>query len=199
MRLSSQSSQFVFNLPQDFIPQEVLNSYKVVLEKNWIQYENVLDYLNSTIKSVDFPGISFQTPEQTLIRGKKRNYKPATNVQDILSTRELTVTFRSVDADMNYWILLDIVTKNYLNVETTHENPIMIKALDIHRDEIYKIKFFEIISTTLSNNVFDYSQQKIYAKEFALTMKFNFIDIEFSLNPSKILELGSVPKIIQKI
>lgn len=199
MRLSSQSSQFVFNLPQDFIPQEVINSYKIILEKNWIQYENILDYLNSTIKSVDFPGISFQTPEQTLIRGKKRNYKPATNVQDILSTRELTVTFRSVDADMNYWILLDIVTKNYLNVETTHENPIMIKALDIHRDEIYKIKFFEIISTTLSNNVFDYSQQKIYAKEFALTMKFNFIDIEFSLNPSKILELGSVPKIIQKI
>ena len=45
MRLSSQGSQFVFNLPQDFIPQEILNSYTPLLEKNWVQYENVLDYL----------------------------------------------------------------------------------------------------------------------------------------------------------
>ena len=44
-----------------------------------------------------------------------------------------------------------------------------------------------------------YSQQKINAKEFTLTFKFNFVDVEFLLNKSKILELGSVPTIIQKI
>jgi hypothetical protein len=52
MRLSSQSSQFVFNLPANFVPPEVLNSYTPILDKNWIQYENVIDYLNSTIKAV---------------------------------------------------------------------------------------------------------------------------------------------------
>lgn len=71
MRLSSQNSGFIFQLPSDIIPREVIDTYKPLLEKNWIQYENVLDYLNSTIKSIDFPGISFQTPDQTLIRVKR--------------------------------------------------------------------------------------------------------------------------------
>lgn len=103
MRLSSQSSQFIFNLPSDFLPTEIINTYTPILEKNWVQYENVIDYLNSTIKSVSFPGLSIQTPEQRLLHGKYRSYKPATNVNDIVTNREFTVTFRSVDSDLNYW------------------------------------------------------------------------------------------------
>ena len=95
MRLSSQSSQFVFNLPPDFIPSEVINSYTPILEKNWIQYENVIDYLNSTIKAVSFPGVSFEVPMQHLIRGKERMYKSSKNIQDIVG-HEITISFASV-------------------------------------------------------------------------------------------------------
>jgi hypothetical protein len=199
MRLSSQNSQFVFNLPSDFLPEEIITTYKPILEKNWIQYENVIDYLNSTIKSVTFPGLSIVTPEQTLIRGKKRGYKPATNVQDILTQREIDVTFRSVDADLNYWIIYDIFIKHYLDVINLYINPLTITAVDIWRDAIYKINFFEIIATNLSENKFQYNQQKTQSKEFTLKFKFNFSDVEFLLNKSKVLELGDVPKIIQKI
>jgi hypothetical protein len=117
MRLSSQNSQFVFNLPSDFIPQEIINTYTPILQKNWIQYENVVDYLNSTIKSINYPGLTVETPEQKLIRGKVRAYKPAKNVQDILSSHEIQVTFRSVDSDLNYWICYDIFTKHYLDTD----------------------------------------------------------------------------------
>lgn len=199
MRLSSQSSQFVFNLPSDFLPQEIIQSYQPILEKNWVQYENVLDYLNSTIKSVNFPGLSIQTPEQILIRGKKRAYKPATNVQDILANHELPVTFRSVDSDLNYWLTYDIFNKHYLDVVNLYINPFTLTCVDIHRDAIYTISFKEIIAISLSDLTFDYSQQKVSSKEFTLTFKFNFTDIEFLLNKSKVLELGSVPSIIQKI
>ena len=68
MRLSSQSSQFIFNLPGDFLKPETINTYQPILEKNWVQYENVIDYLNSTIKQVNFPGISFDMPKQILMR-----------------------------------------------------------------------------------------------------------------------------------
>ena len=81
MRLSSQSSQFIFNLPGDFLKPETINTYQPILEKNWVQYENVIDYLNSTIKQVNFPGISFDMPKQILMRGKERQFKPAKNVQ----------------------------------------------------------------------------------------------------------------------
>lgn len=199
MRINSQSSQFVFNLPSDFLPQEIINTYSPILEKNWIQYENVIDYLNSTIKSVNFPGLSITTPEQTLIRGKKRNYKPATNINDIVSSREFQVTVRSVDSDLNYWIMFDIFQKHYLDVTNLYIKPFTITAVDIHRDAIYVIKFFEIIAISLSDVIFDYSQQKVNAKEFTMTFKFNFVEIEFLLNKSKVMELGSVPRIIQKI
>ena len=198
MRLSSQSSQFVFNLPPNFLPPEIIQSYTPILEKNWIQYENVIDYLNSTIKSANFPGITLETPKQNLIRGKERMYKPATNVQDIVN-HDITITFASVDADINYWIIFDIVTKHYLDVDNLYLNPFTITAVDIHRDGIYTIMFKEIILKSLSDNKFDYSQQKVSSKEFTLTFHFNFYDIEFLLDRKKVLELGTVPTIIQKI
>ena len=199
MRLSSQNSQFVFNLPSDFLPQETINTYTPMLEKNWIQYENVIDYLNSTIKSVTFPGLSVDTPEQRIIRGKRISYKPAKNVQDITSSDNFTVTFRSVDADLNYMILYDIFNKHYLDVVNTHLKPFTITALDIHRDGIYVIKYEQLIAINLGDNTFDYSQQKVNSKEFSIGFRFNFRDIEFLINKSKVLELGSVPQIIQKI
>lgn len=199
MRLSTQNSAFIFQLPSDFIPQEIIRTYQPVLEKNWVQYDNVLDYLNSTIKSVDFPGISFKVEEQIMIRGKKRNYKPSINVQDILTTRELSIVFRSVDSDLNYMLLYDIISKHYLDVENLHVNPFTIQTLDIHRDVIYTVKFFEMIVKSITNKIFDYSQQKLQEREFTMVVNFNFIDVEFNLNQSKVLELGEVPTIVQVI
>lgn len=199
MRLSSQGSQFIFNLPSDFIKQEVINTYTPILEKNWVQYENVIDYINSTIKSVNFPGISFDMPKQINMRGKERQFKPAKNVQDITTTHDLTVTFRSVDSDLNYWLVFDILSKHYLDVENAWVNPFTISCVDIHRDAIYVIRFYEIILKGLSENTFNYSQQKVNAKEFTINFHFNFYDIEFLLDKSKVLELGALPSIIQRL
>lgn len=198
MRLSSQSSQFIFNLPSDFLPSEIIATYKPILDKNFIQYENVIDYLNSTIKSVNFPGITIDTPTQTIMRGKQIAYKPSKNIHDIVG-HDITIKFASVDADLNYWLLFDIFQKHYLDVEHLFLQPFMITALDIHRDGIYQINFFQLILKSLSSNNFDYSQQKVNQKEFDLTFSFNFYGIEFLLNQSKVLELGTVPQVIQKI
>jgi hypothetical protein len=199
MRLSSQGSQFIFNLPSDFIKQEIIETYTPILEKNWVQYENVIDYINSTIKSVNFPGVGIDMPKQTNMRGKERQFKPAKNVQDITSTHDLTVTFRSVDSDLNYWLVFDILTKHYLDIDNAWVNPFTITCVDIHRDAIYVIRFYEIILKGLSDNTFNYSQQKVNAKEFTMTFHFNFYDIEFLLNRSKVLELGALPSIIQRL
>ena len=199
MRLSSQSSQFIFNLPSDFIKPELIQSYKPILEKNWVQYENIIDYINSTIKSINFPGITFDLPKQVLLRGKERQFKPAKNVQDITTTHELTITFRSVDSDLNYWLLFDLVTKHYLDLENSFVNPLTITCVDIHRDAIYVIRFYEIIIKSLQDNTFNYSQQKVTSKDFTMAFHFNFYDIEFILDKSKVLELGALPQIIQRL
>lgn len=199
MRLSSQASQFIFNLPSDFLPPETIDSYSPILEKNWIQYEDVIAYLNSTIKSVNFPGIGFEMPKQITMRGKERQFKPAKNIQDITTTHDLTVTFRSVDSDLNYWLMFDIISKHYLDVENSFVNPFTITCVDIHRDAIYVIRFYEIILKAMSENTFNYSLQKVSSKDFTITFHFNFYDIQFLLNQSKVLELGDLPSIIQRI
>ena len=199
MRLSSQNSQFVFNLPSDFLPKETIDTYTPILEKNWIQYDNVIDYINSTIKSVGFPGLNINTPEQHVKYGKVRAFKPATNNQDIVSTHELPVTFRSVDADLNYWLLVDIFEKHYLDTEHSFLQPFILTQVDIWRDAIYRINFSELNMIGMSDNKFDYSQQKVNAKEFTVTFRFNFYEIEFLLNKSQVLEVATLPIIIQKI
>lgn len=199
MRINSQSSQFIFNLPSDFLPRQIVESYNPILEKNWIQYEDIISYLNSTIKTVNFPGLSFDMPKQMLIRGKERQYKPAKNPQDITTTHDLTVTFRSVDSDLNYWLMFDIITKHYLDVENQYVYPFSITCVDIHRDAIYIIRFYEIILKAMSENTFNYSMNKVQAKEFTITFHFNFYDIEFLLDQSKVISLKETPIIIQRI
>jgi hypothetical protein len=138
-------------------------------------------------------------PKQMTMRGKERQFKPAKNIQDITTTHDLTITFRSVDSDLNYWLAYDIFSKHYLDVVNLYINPFLLTAVDIWRDAIYRIKFFEIIAISLSDNTFDYSQQKTNSKEFTVTFKFNFIDVEFILDKSKVLETDTVPQIIQII
>ena len=120
-------------------------------------------------------------------------------MQDITTTHELDISFASVDADLNYWLMFDIFSKHYLDVENLYVNPFTITCLDINRDGIYRISFREIILKSLGDNKFDYSQQKVNTKEFSLTIHFNFYDIEFLMDSHKVLELETVPTIIQKI
>ena len=199
MRISSQASQFVYNLPSDFLPTETLKEFAPLLEKNWIQYDDVISYCNSTIKGINYPGFSIDTPEQRIKRGKKLHYKPATNINDIVSSNELTVTFRSVDSDLNYICLCDIFSKHYLDTDHIYVAPFIFTALDIHRDAIYQIKFKDIIFKSISENNFNYSVQRIQAKEFTCTFIYDFFDIEYMLDHKKLLELGVIPTIIQKI
>lgn len=191
MRLFSQSSQFVFNLPTDLIAEENVEKYTRLLEKNFSQYESPIDYLNHSIKSITFPGISFQMPSQNVRHGKEINYRPAINVNDILTSRQLQIVFGSKDSDTNYMMMLETVLNYYLR-EDIYSKPLMVKVLDIYRDIIYTVKFTDTIFTGISDNTFSYSDQKVSNKEFTVTVNFNFIEIDFELDNSKLLELNRI-------
>jgi hypothetical protein len=142
--------------------------------------------------------MSFEMPKQILPRGKERQFKPAKNVQDLTTTKDLTVTFRSVDSDLNYWIIFDIMTKHYLDNDNPFVKPFTLTCVDIHRDAIYNIRFYEIIIKNLQEINFNYTQQKVTPKDFTMQFHFNFFDIEFLLDERKILEDGGIPQIINK-
>ena len=65
------------------------------MDKNFIPYDSVVSYVNSTIKELIFPGLSFLENEQILKRGKKVYYKESQNIHDKFSP-EIDITFKAV-------------------------------------------------------------------------------------------------------
>lgn len=187
MLLNSQNSQFVFQFPQTFVPEKMNARYVQLLEKNWIPYENVVDYLNSTIKGIDFGGITITTSERVEFKSKKRNYRPSVNFYDVISTNDISIEIRRADADINYWMLHNIIKNYYANPMQQYAQPFYMSVLDVNRDEIYRIVFREILLTELSPISLNFSQQTVEQKTFTLTFSFNWYDVEFMLDPNNVL------------
>jgi hypothetical protein len=150
------------------------------MEKNFIPYDSILDYINSTIKDVVFPSASFETHEQHLKRGKIVNWKDSKSVFDTF-TNELDVTFRSVDSHLNYFILLQILIEFYLNNNKEQIDMFHIEILDKDGDLIYTIIFEEILLKGISEMRLGYQLYDVGEKLFTITFKFNFIDIRWEL------------------
>ncbi len=189
--LPRMNSEFLFNLPSDFIPREVLADYDGLIDQMQMPYTNILDFLNHTIKSISFPGFSAEPNKQTTLRGKYIGYKPAKPFQDLITTREINVIFNTTSGSLNYFILLDIFQKHYLDTDHLYVQPIMVSSLDPFKNAIYTIKYYEVILVAISETTFDYSVQKVNPSEFTLTFVFNYMNIDFNLTKAKILDVNN--------
>jgi hypothetical protein len=193
--LPSLSSSFIFNFPSDYLPQSVLQDYKGFLDQYHLPFDSIIDFLNSTIKSVNFPGFSYDTAMQTKMRGKQIDYRSAKPLQDLATARQIKVVFKSVMGDANYFLCLDIFEKHYLDPEHIYISPFRIIQLDMFRNAMYAINMYGILSTDITENTFDYSVQKLNPKEFTMTFKFNFHEIIDFATKTKIIDTGN-PNII---
>jgi hypothetical protein len=199
MLLGTRNSGFVFQLPESFLNKEQEKYYMKVLKKNHIPYESPIHFLNSTIKSINIPGLSFTPPTQTGAYGKTIHKKPANYTEDLVTTHELNVTFRSVNNDLNWAILFDVLQKKYEQTdEQQYEPSFLLHMLDDYRDVIFTYEFKNILFTSITENLFDYSQQKIQPKEFTATFTFNWWTFKLELEQNKILDNSLRPIIIIK-
>ena len=185
------NSEFIYNLPSDFIPNEVLADYDGLIDYLGLPYSNILDFLNHTIKSISFPGFSVDPNNQIIMRGKYIGYKPSKPVQDLITTREINIVFNTTTGSLNYLILLDLFQKHYLDTEKLYVEPITVSSLDPYRNSIYTIKYYQVILLSLSETTFDYSVQKVNPSEFILTFAFNFMELDFNLNKSRLINVNN--------
>lgn len=184
MRLNSQSNQFLFQYPSDFISTEVNDRLKRYMDKNWIPYQDPISYINSTIKEIVFPSVSYEGSEQTHMKGKKIEYKPATNIHDTY-TSSLDITMRSVDSHTNYFMMQQIFAEYYNNTRKYYLPWMNLFVLDKDGDFLYSVIFRESLLKSLSEVRMMYQSMDVTEQTFSVTFKFNFIDIywELSDNP----------------
>jgi hypothetical protein len=179
MNLTTLNNQFHFNLPLDFIPAKYEERYMKLLGDKRKIYASVLDYLNSTIQGITFPGIAFPTVSNPQILMRKQiKWKTVGNIYDLFD-KTITVTFLNVDSNVNYIIFMDILMNHYLNVEKPYDAPLIITVIDQNRNALYHIQFRDVIWTGVSPTEFAFNDQTVQTKNFTLTFEYNFIDFEY--------------------
>lgn len=182
--LPNLKSQYVFNLPSDFVPKEINDLFMPLIELHHGIYEDIISYLNATILKVEYPGLSMDTPSQTSFKGKQLDYRESKPLQDLLNNRQLSVTFARSNGDFNYWILVHLFRYHYLNRDN-YIKPFSISTLDLNRDVIFRIDFNQIIFKELSEVDFNYGEFEFRDDSFSATFNFNFHEISYSLNEKK--------------
>lgn len=180
MRISSQNNQFIFNFPQDFVSRRLEEQFQLLMDKNHIPYNDIMDYINATIKDIVFPSVSYNAVEQNFYHGKKINWREAGNVSDKFQG-EIDVTFRSVDSHLNYFIIMQILNDFYLN-NKNYLDSMDIKVLDKDGDLIYTILLKSVIYKSLSELRMAYYATDFNEQTFTIQFAYNFIDIIWELN-----------------
>lgn len=178
LSLNPQKNNFVFQLPSDFVPNSIEHKYKDFIVRNHSVYSTILDYLNSSIMSIDLPSMVFPTSEQITRYGKKITYRSATAPYDTIN-REGKIKFKSVDNHFNYFIIQDILMYHYININAMFVNPFTINVLDKNKDEQFRYILREIVMTELSSRELGYEKTKFDFDVFDVSFKVNFIDWEY--------------------
>lgn len=185
MRLSSQNNQFIFNFPVDFIEDYLYDEFQIMMDKNFVPYDSAIDYINSSIKEIFFPGLQFDNVEQTIKRGKKIRWKETMNVTDKF-TRELDVTFRSMDSWINYYMLVQILVEFYLNVPK-HSLPIFtIEIMDKDGAVLYTVVLRNVLLKSIGEVRLGYQQYELNEETFTITFDFNWIDVIWEVDDDDI-------------
>lgn len=195
MENNSQSNQFIFNLPSYFIPRDLEEKFKVLLEKNRIIYDTPIDYLNSCIKGISIPGYNYTPSDMTTYKGKKIYYKTVQSTSDLVSSQTVDVIVQSKTSALSYILFREIYKNLYLatrknNKFAIYEDPFIVTLKDVNDSTpYYKMVFREVLFTSISEYEVDYSKAINDEILFTLSFNYNFLDEEFlipSINPKLI-------------
>jgi hypothetical protein len=115
MIINSRSSNFLFTFPKGFFSESIVCKYKPYVFRNFLPYDTLENFMAAQIQSVTFPTISMEPVQQTRLLGKKQEYKNSVPIADLF-TRDLQITFKTLDGYINYWIFLENALE-YLSFE----------------------------------------------------------------------------------
>jgi len=152
MILNARQNSFMVQLPADFFNQEVQKKYEKYYRSLLLPYNNLDDFMVSTIQGINFPGFKSQLATQVNPLGKIQERQSSKPLEDQFE-RSLTLTFKLSDAFLNYFIFLDN-SLNYLSpLNVTKENTQNSLGLAQSQAVINNSHpFFKPIRLTLLNN-----------------------------------------------
>jgi hypothetical protein len=177
MLLNPKSNSFYFNFPRGFFSERVTNKYEDYIKKQPIPFDDVAQYVNSTIQSVGFPGLAIDSVEQVRNLGKKVAYKSSTPIQDLFS-KDFSMNFKMADGFINYFIMLDTVLDflNFAN-DQVFIQALPLRIMDNEGNIVMSVTFQEVLFTSFSELELNYTNNNPTYTSFNLGFKCNYLDI----------------------
>jgi hypothetical protein len=177
MLLNPKGNSFYFVFPRGFFPPKVVDKYLPYIKRQPIPFDNINDYMNSTIQTIGFPNMAIDSVEQIRNFGKKISYKSSTNVQDLFS-HDFSIGFKNVDGFINYFIMLDTIL-NFLNFQNDQLRlpDLPLRIMDNEGNIVTSVTFKEVILTSYSELQLSYASNANQFTQFTLGFKCNYLDI----------------------
>ena len=167
---------------KDFIQDEVRDIFNPFLFRKYSQYEDIVDYINQSIISSDFPGFSDTGKKKKKFdKGRTKEYQGGLPVKEYFG-KSLPITFRFTDYYLNYMVLYVAMIKHVdrkqkgdrIFLPDIHCQ-IMDDEDNIYLEFVYKnIKFEKIDQISLSKQ-----NNSILNTQFNMEFKFNDFEVEF--------------------
>lgn len=173
MVLDAKNNNFVVLFPETFWCNNVKTKYKRYYDSMMLPYENIGDYVFSTVQSIDFPSLQIKPTQQTRKYGKKADYKGSDPVEDTV-TRTFKISFKLAEGFLNYMLMYENVI-DYLDHEnkTQYFDNMVIGMLDNEGYLMETMEFKQLIITGISAVSFSYT---------AIDGGFSKFDVSFNYN-----------------
>ncbi len=179
MILNSRSSNFMFLFPKKFFSDSISSKYMPYLKRHPIAYDTLDNFMSSTIQSVTFPTLSMQPVSQTRAKGlgKQQEYKNSTAISDLF-TRDITVTFKSLEGYINYFIFMETMLE-YLDFQNKelYLDDLSIRFMDQGGYITTTTKFTGVYFKSLSEINLSYSDTQPEFRTFSCN--FSFFEMKF--------------------
>jgi len=176
MILNAKDNNFRVEFPRGYFYKEVCDKYEPIIKRMPIPYDNLRDYMNSSIQSITFPSIEGPLVDQ-LILDDPVTWKGRGNVERWMS-RDFTITFKLYEAYLNYWIMFEQLRYFYdYHTKDIALPGITLQFLDNDGYEIIAFLFKQTVFYGISSIELSYGSNVPNFKTFTCSFKYNYPEI----------------------
>lgn len=173
MLLNAKNNNFRVELPKEFFPKEICDKYMFYLKRLPIIYDNIPDFINSSIQGISFPAPKGPVVEQTLLEDPIK-WKGRGNLERWLD-REFSITFKLCEGYINYWIMFEILQHFYAYDNLKYMlGDIVLQFLDNVGYELVAFRFEKTLFTGMSGLELSFASNVPDFKTFDCSFMYNY-------------------------
>jgi hypothetical protein len=196
--LNARYNQFKFLFPKGFLYPAIEEKYQQYLKDLPTPYADVRSFLNSTVQSISFPGITGVTPVEQVQAGRTIAYRQGYKFSQVIN-KEFTVTFRLVDAYLNYWLMYEQLIRytNFAAEEPDDPGEEFFPDLEIlyltsNGDLTILQTLKQVLFLGISDLTPTYTDISNSTKQFTCSFRFNYFELQVHPMDYSAFNIGNV-------